>query len=153
MELKYIKPYSDFETRSGIKPKFDKGDVVSNGTDNILVTDITSASDGKAYYRAVSKYSSICPETGFKYRGINPSLEYHTFNRNHELVKKGDLKTKYALSNGCGIPMKDVYSDEDIIEMALGNKPWHKYFEEDWKKEWSDKSVEDISTNRPWSDK
>jgi hypothetical protein len=133
--VKYIKPYIDFEKRSGIKPKFDKGDVVTNGINKILIFDINSTSDG-AYYTVIASGSSVCPETGLRYIGINSCLEYHTFNRNHSLIKKGDIKTKYALSNGCHIPIEGVYCNDDIIEMALGNIPWHEYFENDWKNEW-----------------
>ena len=144
-KLKYLKPYHDFESRSGVKPNFDKGDIVTNGVDNILIVNINSASDGNVYYSVISPKSSVCPETKISYNGLNPSVEYHRFNRNHKLVKKGDLKTKYALSNDCHLPIEGVVSSEDIIDMAFGNKPWHTFFERNWSKEWGEDEPKDIS--------
>ena len=132
-KLKYLRPYSTFEIRSGIKPKFDKGDVVTDGEKMLVIKDINSASDG-AYYSIINGPF-----------GLHPDLEYQTFNKNHTLVKKGDLKTKYALSNDCNLPIQGVYSTEDIIQMALGNRPWHDFFEKDWAKEWGGAQPEDIS--------
>jgi hypothetical protein len=148
-KLKYLKPYHTFEIRSGVKPMFDKGDVVTNGVHNILVTDITSASDNKAYYSVISPENTICHNTLVKYQTISLATEYHTFNKNFILFKKGDLKTKYALCNGCNFGIENVISSDDIIKMALGEKSWHPFFEESWLKEWKGQEPQDIYTKNP----
>lgn len=133
-KLKHIKPYHTFETRSGVKPHFDKGDVVTDGEKMLVILNINSASDGKVYYSVINGPF-----------GLHPDNEYFCFNEKHTLIKKGDLKTKYALSNDCHLPIEGVYSSEDIIQMALGNKPWHDFFEKAWTKEWKGEEPQDIS--------
>ena len=134
-KLKYLKPYWTFQTTSGIEPKFDKGDVVTDGKTKKLIMGITSTKDG-AFYSG--KNMGIT---------INPENEYNTFNKNHTLVKKADLKTKYALSNDCNVGILGIIDEDDIISMALGEKPWHDFFETAWKKEWGNEEPQDISAN------
>jgi hypothetical protein len=133
-KLKYIKPYWTFETTSGFKPHFDKGDVVTDGKTKKLIMGITSTKDGSFYS---GKNMGIT---------INPENEYHIFNKNHTLIKKADLKTKYALSNDCNMGILGEIDDDDIISMALGEKPWHDFFENDWCKEWGDEEPQDIKS-------
>ncbi len=136
-KLKYLKPYSNFEVRSGIKPKFDRGDVVTDGQNLKFIKEILSDRDG-VYYSV----GNI---------GIRPENEYHLFNRNHELVKKADLKTKYALSNGCHILISDdpdIDVNGEFVKMAMGQKPWPIFFEREWEKEWENGYPEDISAKK-----
>ena len=133
-KLKYLKPYSTFQTMSGFEPKFDKGDVVTDGETKKVILGITSTKDG-------SFYSGI--NLGIT---INPENEYHTFNKTHTLVKKADLKTKYALSNDCNKGILGIINSDDIVSMALGEKPWHDFFENNWRKEWGEEEPQDIKS-------
>ena len=40
-----------------------------------------------------------------------------------------------------------IIDDDDIISMALGEKPWHDFFETAWKKEWGNEEPQDISAD------
>jgi len=111
-----LKPINSFESRSGVKPHFDQGDVVTDGENMTLVLNITTSSDGKAYYLVIPR------------GGLNDKLEYHLFNKTHTLVKKGDEKTKIAISNQEHLN----FNDEDCIKAALGEITWSKWFEKEY---------------------
>jgi hypothetical protein len=112
-----LKPINSFEARSGIKPKFDQGDLITNGVDNYLVSNITSASDGKAYY--------ILIKPDELRTSISGEYEYQKVSKEWNLIKKGDRKLQTFLSS-------DPY-DPDKWAIASGLKPYPTWFEKRYK--------------------
>lgn len=109
-----LKQITTFEIRSGIKPKFDKGDLVTNDKEILLIRDITSTQDD-AYYIYNSKESG----------GIK---EYHSFNKEYRLLKSPNIKFLLYISNG-GI--FDI-SDFNVFEIANGKCDYPIWFEKEY---------------------
>jgi hypothetical protein len=102
-----LKQITTFEIRSGVKPKFDKGDLVTNDKEILLIRDITSTQDD-AYYIYNSKESG----------GI----------KEYRLLKSPNIKFLLYISNG-GI--FDIY-DFNVFEIANGKCDYPIWFEKEY---------------------
>ena len=109
-----LKQITTFETRSGVKPKFDKGDLVTNDKDILLIRDITSMQDGVYYI-----YNSNGP-CGIK--------EYHTFNNEYHLLKSPDIKFLLYISNDGMVDTENFKT----FEIAIGNCEYPIWFEKEY---------------------
>lgn len=110
-----LKPILDFETRSGIKPVFDMGDVIQNDFEKVMIRNITSSNNGVLYL-------------GIKLgvEDANWIKEYHSVNKEFQLIRKGNEKVKYYFSNG-GCFDVDLF-DENF------NINYPSWFEKEYKK-------------------
>lgn len=109
-----MKAINSFEKRSGVRPKFDMGDIISDGNTNIIVLNITSTRDGAFYLT-----KNII--------GNSSSLKYEYFDTNNyfKLVKKGTEKLQYYISN-------DGSLDPNIYKIAYGVNEYPEWFEKEY---------------------
>ena len=85
-----LKPINSFYARSGIHPKYDMGDLLTDKDNNLIVIiNLVSMSDNNLYY-------SIQNEKG------KCNKLYKEINDNFTLLKKGDEKIQYYISNEGG---------------------------------------------------
>lgn len=109
--LESLKPINSFKIRTGIHTKFDTGDIITDGKESVIITNITSTSDGVYYLGLDNEYN-------------RKRIEYKKCNTEFELIKKGDEKLQYLIAN-------DMFSS--IYDVAIGKEPYPTWFEKEWK--------------------
>lgn len=114
-----LKPINSFESRSGIKPIFDTGDIITNGDDILLVLNITSSQT----FTSTGNTSSV----EYIVYGISRLLDYHKTNKEYTLIKKGDKKLQLFISNEFALP-------DNIIDISLGVASYPSWFENKYTK-------------------
>lgn len=124
-----LRPINSFKARSGIIPKFDQGDIITNDGDGnlVLIRNVTSASDGAYYLGWYQHAIPVVDAKGVHFNNGNFRVEYHKVNREYSLYKESPIKLQYYISN-------DGNVDGDIFKIALGEKEYPIWFEKEYRK-------------------
>lgn len=105
-----LRAINSFYARTGVEPKFDQGDVITNGDKTIVIGNVSSMSGAGPIYTIQGG-----------------QISYTETNKEYRLVKKADAKFQYFLSN-------DGNAQPDLLKIALGEKEYPEWFEEEYKK-------------------